>query len=251
MDETWQDRDVFNFGSFDLGGRSVSLFARQCQWKHHSWHCGTSLGKEPSVFLCLRASRGFYLHQDAVSAMSGESVCWALGEHEQEELLFTVWLQHTNVREASLVRGSACSARGQEGQSHRLRMRAKGHCPRDQAEQTQALPQRLGSGVSPRCPLTKLSDCPAASNEVLHQQLVDNDQECWARPSLISVLRCIVSQPLDPCTLCTIEVDMHTAEKGERQKARVLVCCFQVPSHSEVPSSTVSHWNINRVWQLL
>lgn len=29
MDETWQDRDVFSFSSFDLGGRSVSLFAQQ------------------------------------------------------------------------------------------------------------------------------------------------------------------------------------------------------------------------------
>lgn len=29
MDETWQGRDVFNYSGFDLGGRSVSLFAQQ------------------------------------------------------------------------------------------------------------------------------------------------------------------------------------------------------------------------------
>lgn len=39
----------------------------------------------------------------SVSAVSGELVCRALGDSEHEKPLFTVWLQHTNIREASLV----------------------------------------------------------------------------------------------------------------------------------------------------
>lgn len=58
-------------------------------------------------------------------------------------------------------------------------MRAKGHRLRDQAEQTQALPQRLGSGVSPPSPPGKAQGLfiLLLQNEALHQQLVDNNQE--------------------------------------------------------------------------
>lgn len=55
------------------------------------------------LFLCVRESTSFYLCQDLVLVMSGELVYRTLGELKHEKPLFTVWLQHTNIREASLV----------------------------------------------------------------------------------------------------------------------------------------------------
>lgn len=55
------------------------------------------------MFLCLRASGGFYLGRDPVSVMSGELVCRARWENEHQTPLFAVCSQHANIREASLA----------------------------------------------------------------------------------------------------------------------------------------------------
>lgn len=72
-----------------------------CQQKYQSRHCRASQEREPSGFLCL--SKSFYRCQDLGSVVSGELVCRVLGEYKHEKPLFTVWLQHTNIREASLM----------------------------------------------------------------------------------------------------------------------------------------------------
>lgn len=124
------------FGWNMAGWRRVWLQRLCSRWKDCGLVClervsgntraDTDLEKEPRVCLCLRASRSFYLCQDPASVMSGELVCWALGEHEHEKPLFTVWLQHTNICEASLVWGSACSTLSQEGRNVDFAWRLKG-----------------------------------------------------------------------------------------------------------------------------
>ena len=91
------------------------------------------------VCFCVYAqAEAFYLCQDPASAVSGELVCGALGELEHEKPLFAVWLQHTNIREASL-----------ECRNVDLTRRPKGTVPRTLGRaNTQRFPVSLSSDES-------------------------------------------------------------------------------------------------------